>query len=219
MNFNKTENTAVLGIFLAFTGLLAALLLAYFSQITAAPIAEAAAKSADKSLAAVMPVFKTKKSTVFEDITFTAVFDAKGQLAGVAGEASAKGYGGDIKTLVGMNPDGTVRTVIVLENNETPGLGSNVCVRKEQKTLKTLFSREKRSSALAPNRILDYYSGKSIDSNTVPWKVSKDGGSCPYITGATISSRALCKAVYHIVSVYSSNKQTIQAEFLKQEGK
>ena len=138
---------------------------------------------------------------------------------GVAGETSVKGYGGDIKTLVGMNSDGTVRTVIVLENKETPGLGSNVCVRKEQKTLKTLFSKSKKTSALAPNRILDYYSGKSVNSNTAPWQVSKDGGTCPYITGATVSSRALCKVVYHIVSVYSSNRQALQAEFLKTEGK
>ena len=61
MNFNKTENTAVLGVFLALTGFIAAILLAYFSQITAAPIAEAAAESANKSLAAVLPPFKTKK--------------------------------------------------------------------------------------------------------------------------------------------------------------
>ena len=219
MNFNKTENTAVLGVFLALTGFIAAILLAYFSQITAAPIAEAAAESANKSLAAVLPPFKTKKSISFKDITFTAAFDINGQLAGVAGETSVKGYGGDIKTLVGMNSDGTVRTVIVLENKETPGLGSNVCVRKEQKTLKTLFSKSKKTSALAPNRILDYYSGKSINSNTAPWQVSKDGGTCPYITGATVSSRALCKVVYHIVSVYSSNRQALQAEFLKTEGK
>ena len=68
MNLNKTENTAVLGIFLAFTGLLAALLLAFFADITAKPIAEAAAESANKSLASVMPPFKTKKTAVFNKI-------------------------------------------------------------------------------------------------------------------------------------------------------
>lgn len=217
MNLNKTENTAVLGIFLAFTGLLAALLLAFFADITAKPIAEAAAESANKSLASVMPPFKSKKTAVFNKIKFTGVYDEKGVLAGVAGETSVKGYGGDIRTLAGMNPDGSIRHVIVLENHETPGLGSNVCVRKEQKTLKTLFSAKKNTSALAPNRILDYYSGKSVTDGT-PWKVARDGGDCPYITGATVSSRALCKAVYEIVSVYSQNIQTVQ-ELLKKEDK
>ena len=111
MNLNKTENTAVLGIFLAFTGLLAALLLAFFADITAKPIAEAAAESANKSLASVMPPFKTKKTAVFNKIKFTGVYDEKGVLAGVAGETSVKGYGGDIRTLAGMNPDGSPITL------------------------------------------------------------------------------------------------------------
>lgn len=217
MNLNKTENTFVLGIFLAVTGLIAALLLAYFARLTAVPIAEAAFKSANKSLASVMPPFAAQKTVVFENMTFIGVFNDKNELLGIAGKSSAKGYGGDIKTLVGMNVDGSIRHVIVLENNETPGLGSNVCVRKEQKTLKTLFSGKKNKSALAPNRILDYYSGKTLQKDSEEWRVVKDGGDCPYITGATVSSRALCKAVYHIVSVYNKNKQAIQTAILKQE--
>ena len=217
MNLNKTENTAVLGIFLALTGLIAALILAFFANITEKPIAQAAAAKANKSLASLMPPFKSKKTAVFNKITFTGVYDEKGIILAVAGETSVKGYGGDIRTLTGMNPDGSIRHVIVLENNETPGLGSNVCVRKEQKTLKYLFSSKKKDSALAPNRILDYYSGKSVTDGT-PWKVARDGGDCPYITGATVSSRALCKAVYDIVSVYSQNIQTVQ-ELLKKEDK
>ena len=146
MNLNKTENTAVLGIFLALTGLIAALLLAFFSDITQKPIAQAAEESANKSLISVMPPFKSKKTVVFKNITFSCVYDEKGILIGVAGETSVKGYGGDIRTLVGMNVDGSIRHVIVLDNNETPGLGSNVCVRKEQKNLKTLFTAEKKDS-------------------------------------------------------------------------
>lgn len=217
MDLNKTENTAVLGIFLALTGFIAALLLAFFARITAEPIAQAAFESANKSLMSVMPPFKSKKTATFENITFTGVFDEKNVLVGIAGETSVKGYGGDIKTLVGMNVDGTIRTVVVLENNETPGLGSNVCVRKEQKTLKTLFAEKKNTSTIAPNRILDYYSGKSATFDSQEWKVAKDGGTCPYITGATVSSRALCKAVYSVVSVYSRNREKIQAGFLQKE--
>ena len=216
MNLNKTENTAVLGIFLALTGLIAALLLAFFSDITQKPIAQAAEESANKSLISVMLPFKSKKTVVFKNITFSCVYDEKGILIGVAGETSVKGYGGDIRTLVGMNVDGSIRHVIVLDNNETPGLGSNVCVRKEQKNLKTLFTAEKKDSSLAPNRILDYYSGKKINSDS-PWKVAKDGGDCPYITGATVSSRALCEAVYEIVSVYSHNQKAVQELSAKEE--
>ena len=218
MELNKTENTFILGIFLAVTGLAAALLLAYFAKITAEPIARAEYENANKSLEAVMPEFESKKVTLFENISFTGVYDKNNKLVGIAGESSEKGYGGDVKTMTGMNPDGSIRTVIVTANNETPGLGSNVCVRKVQKTLKTLFAGNKKTSTLPPNRILDYYSGKSINSASQEWKVSKDGGECPYITGATVSSRAVCKAVYKIVSVYSKNQQTIQSLLLKQKG-
>lgn len=216
MNINKSENVFILGIILAITGLLAALLMAYFAKITAKPIADAAYAAANRSLLLVMPPFENKRSIVFEKIKFTGVYDKENKLIGIAGEFSEKGYGGDIKTLTGMNADGSIRTVLVIENNETPGLGSNVCVRKEQKNLKTLFNSKSQNNKIAPNKILDYYSGKSITSAN-EWKVAKDGGDCPYITGATVSSRAICKAVYHTTSVYSLNSELIKAELLKQE--
>lgn len=220
MNLKNTENTAVLGIFLAFTGFAAALLLAICAKQTAEPIAHAAALEANKSLVSVMPPFKSYKSETFENIRFTAVFDPENKLVGIAGETSVKGYGGEIKTLTGMNPDGSIRSVIVLENNETPGLGSNVCVRKEIKTLKSVFCGGKKSAnSLPPNKILDYYSGKSLDKNANAWQITKDGGNCPYITGATVSSRAICKAVYHVVSTYVNNREKISSKFTVTEGK
>ena len=75
MNINKSENIFVLGVILAITGLLAALLMAYFAKITAGPIAEAAYVSANRSLAAVMPPFKSKRSIDFNNIKFTGVFN------------------------------------------------------------------------------------------------------------------------------------------------
>ena len=213
MNLNKTENTFVLGIFLALTGLLAALLLAYSARVTAAPIAAAAAENANKSLRAVLPHFKSQKTTVFNGITFTAVFDENGKFTGIAGAFNAKGYGGDITTLVGMNPDGTVRTVLITENNETPGLGSNVCTRKEHKTITSIFKSEKNSDALPPNRILDYYSGKSVKTNDAPWKITKDGGTALYATGATVTSRALAQSASEIALTFKKYRKKIIASF------
>ena len=220
MNLNNSENTAVLGIFLAFTGLIAALLLAFCAKQTAEPIARAAALESDKSLVSVMPPFKTRKNAVFENIRFTAVYDSNSKIVGIAGESSEKGYAGEIKTLVGMNPDASIRTVIVLEHNETPGLGGNVCMRKEQKTLKSIFNTAETSgNALPPNRILDSYSGKKLDKAAKAWQITKDGGDCPYITGATVSSRAICKVVYSITSTYVNNRDAINALFKTMENK
>lgn len=223
MQLSKSENTFVLGLFLAVTGCIAAMLLAFFSRITAAPIAESALQEAGKSLKAVLPECvnqPVKTGIEFEDIKFYGAFDSKSQITGVAGEHSVKGYGGNIRVLVGLNIDGTVRNVLVLENNETPGLGSNVCVRKEQKTLKNLFSSAKTAAdTLPPNRILDYYKGKTVTESDNEWKVEKDGGSCPYLTGATISSRAVCAAVYKITSVYCKNREAVNEELTAAYGR
>ena len=74
-------------------------------------------------------------------------------------------------------------------------------------------------NTLPPNKILDYYSGKSLDKSANAWQITKDGGSCPYITGATVSSRAVCKAVYMIVSTYVQNRESINSEFTGKEAK
>jgi electron transport complex protein RnfG len=52
--------------------------------------------------------------------------DKEGRLIGVAFKALAKGYSSDIETLVGMLPDGTILAIKILNQNETPGLGSRV---------------------------------------------------------------------------------------------
>ena len=209
MNLNKTENTAILGIFLAFTGLIAALLLAICAKQTAAPIARAAALEANKSLISVMPPFKTQKSTVFNNIRFTAVFDAQGKLAGIAGETSVKGYGGEIKTLAGMNPDGSIRTVIILENNETPGLGSNVCERKFRKTVFNFY--KPLPPGLPPNPILDQFTNLSA-SPDLEWKVKRDGGTFDFVTGATITSRAILEAVAEGAKTFALKKEEFKKE-------
>ncbi len=219
MNLNKTENTFILGLFLAATGLFAALLLAYFAKITADPIARATAENANKSLELVMPPFKSKKTTTFDGIIFFAVYNEKDELSGIAGELTGKGYGGNIVTLTGMNPDGSIRTVLILDSNETPGLGSNVCIRKEHKNITSIFSSKKNSNAIPPNRILDYYNGKTVHQNSEPWKIIKDGGSCEYLTGATITSRAVCNTVYKIVSVYTKNREKILAQMKSSDNK
>ncbi len=212
MNLEKTENTFVLGIFTALVGLLAAVLLAFFAKITAQPIAEANAANAMQSLKAVLPEFNRTAAITIDEIDFCGAFADK-KLVAIAASTVSKGYGGDIKTLVGLNPDGTVRTVVITENNETPGLGSNVCERKIKKTLSSLFKKSDNNSALPPNKILDYYSGKSLSPNDPAWKVAKDGGDCPYITGATVSSRAVAEAVYKVLSVYTQNCEKLASFF------
>jgi Na+-translocating ferredoxin:NAD+ oxidoreductase subunit G len=82
-----------------------------------------------------------------------------------------KGFSGNISLMAGFKPDGTVVSITVLEQKETPGLGTKMT----EPQFKDQFN----------------------DKNPADYKlkVKKDGGQVDAITAATISSRAFCDAV------------------------
>ncbi len=84
---------------------------------------------------------------------------------------SDKGFGGRISLMVGFKPDGTIINIRVLEQKETPGLGTK----------------------MTEPHFKDQFNGKNPDRFTL--KVKKDRGQVDAITAATISSRAFCDAV------------------------
>ncbi len=85
---------------------------------------------------------------------------------------SDKAYEGKIELMLGINAqDGSIMKYKALLNNETPGLGSLY----DEPPFKTQFE------------------GLQIKNNNL--KVKKDGGEIDAITGATITSRAVCDAV------------------------
>lgn len=90
---------------------------------------------------------------------------------GYTAEGTCKdGYGGDITLMVGFKKDRkTVISYKVLAASETPGLGMK---------LKT-------------PEFADQFRGKDGSS----LKVKKDGGEIEAITSATITSRAVCRAI------------------------
>ena len=227
MNLKTTENWLVLGILLAVTGALAALILGYFNMLTEEPIKAAKVRGANQALSVVLPAFDndpiansyTIKAENGMEITYYGAL-REGQLVGVAGSASTnKGYAGAIKVMAGLNPetgailgietpDGIRSAVTVTEHNETPGLGSKVCNRTDVKTIVTVFDN-KPKSALAGNSVLDQFAGRL--PSKPEWKVTKDGGDVTYVTGATISSRAVTDAIYWVSVTYADNEAAIVA--------
>jgi electron transport complex protein RnfG len=102
------------------------------------------------------------------------------------------GYNGNIRMLVGIRVDGSLLGVRVTEHQETPGLGDAIDTRKS-------------------NWILQF-NNLSL-SNPAPsnWKVKRDGGAIDQITSATISSRAVTKAVYNTLRYYSEHRDQLFA--------
>lgn len=97
------------------------------------------------------------------------------------------GYSGQIKLLVAINLDGTISGVRVLNHTETPGLGDYIDITKS-KWIK-LFDGESLNKTSASN-----------------WAVKKDGGVFDYMAGATITPRAVIKAVQKTLQYFDENK-------------
>ncbi|MDA8127627.1 MAG: electron transport complex subunit RsxG [Betaproteobacteria bacterium] len=117
----------------------------------------------------------------------------QGQFSGAALEAVAPdGYGGDINLLIGIDAAGRITGVRVTAHHETPGLGDYI---------------ERAKSAW-----IDQFSGRSL-TNPEPkdWRVAKDGGAFDARAGATITPRAVVKAVKSALDYFARHRAAFAA--------
>lgn len=110
-----------------------------------------------------------------------------GEPSAIAMEAITSGYNGTIKLIVGMRLDGTITATRVLSHTETPGLGDKIDLR-------------------VSSWITSFKDKKVSDSNAKLWQVRKDGGQFDQFTGATITPRAVVKAVYNAALYLQKNQ-------------
>ena len=115
----------------------------------------------------------------------------KGQAVAVMMMVTAPdGYNGDIRLLTGIDAAGTILGVRVTSHKETPGLGDPIELERS-------------------DWILDF-TGKSLLNPESPgWKVKKEGGQFDQFTGATISPRAVVRAVHKALLYYDANRETL----------
>lgn len=231
MELKNTENIITLGVFLGVLCAVATGLLAVTDQLTKAPIEASALAKINQSLREALPPFDNNaasntcviNSSDGEKIPVVfhgAVKD--GVLVGVAGITfSKRGYGGKVEVMTGMRSDGKIRTVLVTQQNETPGLGSNICERKRKLTVKNMFEKAAaEENEVAPNPILDQFAGHSEEPSDkwgVDWKVKKDGGTVDFVTGATVTTRAVTDAVNRAAKTYMEHKAEITAKLSGQK--
>lgn len=207
-------NIPILAVSLALIAGLAAALLGGVYLITKEPINAALQAQTDAALQKVIPDVENidEQTVTTEGVTFY-TGRVGGEITGFAGKTvTPKGYNGNVTVLAGLHPDGTITTVLVTKQAETPGLGTVVCERKRRKTLSDLIQGEKETG-LPANPILDQFSGMAAEPGAPQWKVQKDGGQCDAITGATITSRAVAGAVFTIAETFSTQRDAlIQAQ-------
>lgn len=171
------------------------------NMITEEPIEAANQAKTQKALSEVLPAFEQTSIEELEiDGLQIKVYTAtKGEaLAGYAVETqTAQGFNGVVKLMVGFLPDGTVTNVNVLEQAETPGLGSKM-TEEGNPLLKSIRNCKLEEKKLVNGRLA----------------VTKDGGDVDALTAATISSRAYVDAVNRAWTAMTSvrdNKQPADA--------
>jgi len=181
----------------------AGLLLSLVESVTREPIAEQRRLEILRALQTVLPVFDNSPDA--DTVELVVGQDKKGRdqmrtffrgrengsISGVAFTVIAPdGYSGNIGMMVGVDPRGTVVGLEILTHAETPGLGDKI----------------------TRNEFKDQFKGKTLEG--VDWRVKKDGGDFDQITGATISPRAVVKAVQQGLQFFLDH----QAEVLTPQG-
>ena len=196
-NMKKLEST-LLNMVLVLTSVAVIMggILAYVNHLTEGPITEQKAKALADGIKSVMGVDEitvAKTDTVSQNVggkELTYVIyqtqDANKQDLGAAVESTTGGFGGDLKVLVGFDPEGKILGYTLLEHAETPGLGA-----KADKW----FQKGEKGDII----------GKDPKE---PLIVSKDGGQIDAITASTITSRAFLLAVNNAYNAYKATPAT-----------
>ncbi|OQA02379.1 MAG: Electron transport complex protein RnfG [Bacteroidetes bacterium ADurb.Bin408] len=156
--------------------------LGYVYLLTKDPIVAASKAAETNAIKEVVPAFdNTPEAKEVDGLVF---YEAtkEGTPVGYAIKTyTEKAFSGRFDLMVGLLPDGSINQIFVLNQKETPGLGTKI---KDPK-----------------------FKDQFLKKNPGNWKmtVKKDGGEVDAISAATISSRAFCDAVQKAYDIYMKN--------------
>ncbi len=115
-----------------------------------------------------------------------------GTVSALAYQVSEPGYSGEIRLILGLDATGKILGVRVLSHTETPGLGDNIEVQRS-------------------DWILDFNGLSLGDPPREQWKVKKDGGRFDAFSGATITPRAVVKAIENGLLFFQQHRARLLA--------
>lgn len=118
-------------------------------------------------------------------------------VAAIFDAVAPDGYAGRIRLLVAIRFDGSVAGVRVTQHKETPGLGDYIEPKKDRNKARPWITQF-NGLALATTGDKD-------------WRVTKDGGRIAYYAGATISPRAIARAVHKAARWFDANREQLFA--------
>ena len=220
MSDNVIKHTTVTAITMVAFALIGTALLAYVFNITREPIEKSEAEARMALFRQILPdehnygnvknkddnhhadddndllknVVEIAPNALLGNKTSSKAYIAKQdhKLVAVILEAIAHdGYSGDIKLLIAIRADGSISGVRVLTHKETPGLGDYIDI--------------------AHGNWIKLFDNQSVENLPLAqWKVKKDGGKFDYMVGATITPRAVVKAVAKSLQFFKQNKSLLE---------
>jgi len=202
------RTAVVLGLF----ALISAWLVAITFDVTKEPIATSEKKALLRNLHQLVPT-EIHDNDMFSDVITVQepallgtnkalrVFRARKENNPVAlaiESVAPDGYNGNIFLLIAIRYDGSLLGVRVSKHKETPGLGDAIEIER--------------------SNWINGFNNKSLgNTNTEAWQVEKDGGEFDQFTGATITPRAIVKAVHNTLLYYQQHRDSLFSKTNKQE--
>jgi Na+-translocating ferredoxin:NAD+ oxidoreductase subunit G len=197
-----SKNSVLLGTF----ALVTTALLAFTAEFTKERIAKSEREAQQKALFEIVPRSRHENDLLSETIkipedAWTGLGLKSGGEIHVARHAdetiaviipavAPDGYSGAIRMIVGINADGTIAGIRILDHHETPGLGDSIDLKK--------------------SRWILGFDGKSLSLPTpAHWKVKKDGGNFDQFAGATITPRAVVNQVRRVLEFVDAHRDEL----------
>lgn len=192
----KRENISYQAILLGGFSTLATALLVAGNLITKDAIAERQREDLLFSLSQVVPVGNYSNNLLENPLQIEGEYGKPltvyrgtqgSHVSALAWEISEQGYAGEIRLIMGVNAKGGILGVRVLSHAETPGLGDNIEVAKDDWILG--------------------FNGLSLGNpDNGGWKVKKDGGRFDQFSGATITPRAVVGAIHQGLVFFQAHR-------------
>jgi len=114
----------------------------------------------------------------------------KNKVTAFAYRITATGYAGPIEIMLGVDTRGKILGTRVISHSETPGLGDRIEAKRDN--------------------WIETFTGLSLGAPPAEqWKVKKDGGRFDQFTGATITPRAVVKAVKQGLEFFQTHRNEL----------
>ncbi|MCH8060269.1 MAG: electron transport complex subunit RsxG [Proteobacteria bacterium] len=124
-----------------------------------------------------------------EALIYRVYFDEQ-PVAALFAVTARNGFSGPIRILLGVDFDGVVTGLRILQHRETPGLGDKIVSARSDWVYQ--------------------FDGRSIrDPDVTGWAIRGDGGEFDQLTGASITPRAVVKAMRDTLIYYEAHRDEI----------